>query len=213
MGGRMATSEVGRTREAAGGRPARPVVPSAGPGRPDRPVTEHDLEARRDRDHRDRDSRRRETSGTTSAEPAGIPAGESVAAGLDGAVTGASLTAEELAAAAGLTPADIAQLESFGLVSGRAVAGTVYYDEEALGVARIAAGFARFGVEPRHLRVHKHAAEREAGLIEQVVLPLLKQRNPEARRRALDAVDELSKLGQGLRSAMLRAALRDQIGG
>jgi hypothetical protein len=68
-------------------------------------------------------------------------------------------------------------------------------------------------VEARHLRLHKHAAEREAGFIEQIVLPLLKQRNPEARQRAEAAVTELSVLGQGLREVLLRSRLRDQLGG
>ena len=57
------------------------------------------------------------------------------------------------------------------------------------------------------------AAEREAGFIEQIVLPLLKQRNPEARQRAHDNVTELTRLGQALRAVLLRNALRDQLGG
>lgn len=105
------------------------------------------------------------------------------------------------------------QLESYGLLAGKAVGGTVYYDEDALAVARLAAGLARFGLEARHLRVHKHAAEREAGLIEQIVLPLLKQRNPEAKQRAQQTAAELARLGQGLRAVFVRRALRDQIGG
>ena len=128
-------------------------------------------------------------------------------------LSGASMTIDELASATGLTVGDVQQLESFGLVTGRAVAGVTYYDDDALAIARAAAGFARFGVEARHLRLHKHAAEREAGFIEQIVLPLLKQRNPEARQRALDNVAELSRLGQALRSVLLRNALRDQLGG
>jgi hypothetical protein len=98
-------------------------------------------------------------------------------------------------------------------VTGRSVGGTVYFGEDALDVARLAAAFAAFGVEPRHLRLHKHSAEREAGFIEQVVLPLLKQRNPESRRRAHDSVEELSRLGQELRAVLLRRSLRDQLGG
>jgi DNA-binding transcriptional MerR regulator len=128
-------------------------------------------------------------------------------------MSGASMTIEELASAAGLTVGDVQQLESFGLVTGRAVGGVTYYDDDALTIARTAAGFARFGVEARHLRLHKHAAEREAGFIEQIVLPLLKQRNPEARQRAQDNVTELSRLGQALRVVLLRNALRDQLGG
>ena len=128
-------------------------------------------------------------------------------------LSGASMTLEELAGASGMSPEELVQLESFGLLSGRAVGGEVYYDEDALTVARLAAGFARYGIEARHLRTHKHAAEREAGFIEQIVLPLLKQRNPESRQRAQETVTELSRLGAGLRAALVQAALRQQIGG
>ncbi|HUY21073.1 MAG TPA: MerR family transcriptional regulator [Acidimicrobiales bacterium] len=145
--------------------------------------------------------------GATGAAPAGV--GEAAVPTL----SGSSMTVDELAQASGMDVPAVQQLESFGLVSGRVVGGVVYYEEDALAVARLAAGFARYGVEARHLRLHKHAAEREAGFIEQIVLPLLKQRNPEARHRAHDAVAELSRLGQGLREVLLRTTLRDQLGG
>jgi uncharacterized protein (DUF2336 family) len=61
--------------------------------------------------------------------------------------------------------------------------------------------------------MYKTAAEREAGFFEQVVMPLLKQRNPEARQQAAQTLSELSRLGAGLRSAMLRLALRENTGG
>jgi DNA-binding transcriptional MerR regulator len=124
-----------------------------------------------------------------------------------------SLTISELAHATGLEVAAIQELERFGLLSGRPVAGQVYYDEEALVVARLAAGFARHGVEARHLRMYKTAAEREAGFYEQVVLPLLKQRNPTARRHAVETLENLSQLGEGMRAAFLRAALREYTDG
>ncbi|MCU1379154.1 MAG: putative MerR family transcriptional regulator [Acidimicrobiales bacterium] len=120
-----------------------------------------------------------------------------------------SLTISELAHATGLDVAAIQELERFGLLSGRPVAGQVYYDEEALVVARLAAAFARHGVEARHLRMYKTAAEREAGFYEQVVLPLVKQRNPTARRHAVETLEDLSQLGEGMRAAFLRAALRE----
>ena len=75
-------------------------------------------------------------------------------------------------------------------------------------VARLAAGFLRYGVEARHLRMYKVAAEREASFFEQVVMPLVKQRNPAARRQAVDNLTELAGLGESLRGAMLRNALR-----
>src|SRR5438270_10662904 len=123
--------------------------------------------------------------------------------------TAVNMTFDELCAAAELPPERVQELEKFGLVTGRPVAGTVYYDEEAFVVARLAAGFLRFGVEARHLRIYKNAAEREAGFFEQVVMPLMKQRNPGARRQAVETLAEMAKLGQGLRAAMLRQALKD----
>lgn len=127
--------------------------------------------------------------------------------------TGVSMTLDELSAACGLSAVELGGLERYGLLTGRPVGGTVYFDEEALIVANLAAGFMRFGVEARHLRMYKTAAEREAGFFEQLVMPMLKQRNPRARRQAVDTLVELGKLGQGLRAAMLRMALKDHTGG
>jgi hypothetical protein len=56
--------------------------------------------------------------------------------------------------------------------------------------------------------MYKVAAEREAAFFDQVVLPLMKQRNPDARRQAIDNVGELAALGDSLRAAMLRQALK-----
>jgi DNA-binding transcriptional MerR regulator len=131
---------------------------------------------------------------------------------LGGPPSGVSLTLDELAVATGLGNNDLADLVRFGLIAGKPVGGTVYYDEEALTVANLAAGFMRYGVEARHLRMYHTSADREAAFFEQVVMPMLKQRNPQARRQALDALRELSQLGQGLRAAMLRQALRHHTG-
>ncbi|MGI8758297.1 MAG: transcriptional regulator FtsR [Acidimicrobiales bacterium] len=121
----------------------------------------------------------------------------------------ATLSRDELARASELSPADLVQLERHGLLVGGSVGGQLYYDREALVVARLAAAFARHGVEPRHLRMYKNSAEREAGFYEQVVAPLKKQRNPDARRRAAETLAELAELGDGLRKALLRTALAD----
>jgi hypothetical protein len=118
-----------------------------------------------------------------------------------------------LAAASGCSAPTLGTLEPYGLLASRLVGGVCYYDESALTVARLAAAFATYGVEPRHLRLHKHAAEREAGFIEQVVMPLLRQRNPESRQKAHEMVSELTRLGQELRAALLARVLRDLLGG
>jgi DNA-binding transcriptional MerR regulator len=122
-------------------------------------------------------------------------------------------TLEELGMAVDLGVDQLAELEKYGLLAGRKVAGVTYYDDQALAVAQIAAGFLRFGVEARHLRMYKNSADREAGVFEQVVMPMMKQRNPEARRQALDTLSQLGQLGGQLRQAMLRDALRQYTAG
>lgn len=131
---------------------------------------------------------------------------------LDATSASVALSRDELADAAGITPAEVADLERFGLLSGRTIGPTVLYDETALGVAKLAAGFLRHGVEGRHLRMYKVAAEREASFFQQVVMPLLKQRHPGARQQAVETLGELAELGEGLRAAMLQHALRDYLG-
>ncbi len=126
---------------------------------------------------------------------------------------GASLTLEELVAASGIDADGIAELRSYGLLRATTAAGIEYFDEEALTVATVAARFASFGVEPRHLRLYKNAADREAGFIEQVVTPIVRLRNPDARARASQTSDELTRIGNQLRASLLRSALRDLLNG
>jgi hypothetical protein len=147
--------------------------------------------------------------------PAVAPAdgGARAASTTTSTVTGASLTAEELCAASGLSEAELTNLQGFGLVEPIMVAGIPTFDEDALTVANLAAAFRKFGIEARHLRPYRNAVDREVGLIEQVIIPLLRQRNPESRQRAAEAADELGALGQTMRATLMRAALRRHVGG
>ncbi len=116
---------------------------------------------------------------------------------------------EELASASGGTAAMVAELQDYGLISIRAVVGgTPYFDATALAVARAAAGFARHGVDARHLRAWRNSADRETGLFEQVIMPLLRQRNPDARQQAVATLSELTSLGGDLRKALIDQAVR-----
>jgi len=119
------------------------------------------------------------------------------------------LALAELVDVAGVDVETVRDLEQYGLIAPRTIGGAPYYTREAAVIARLAWAFARHGVEARHLRAYKGAAEREAGLVQQVIMPLLRQRNPQAREAAAHAVDELSELGGELRAALLRAALAD----
>lgn len=135
------------------------------------------------------------------------------AAALTSGMSSATFTRDELARASGCDEAAIADLERYGLLAGRDVGGSSCFDEESLIVARLAAGFARHGVEARHLRMYKTSTEREASFFEQVVVPMVKQRNPVARRQSLEALADLVRLGEGLRGSLLRQALRHHIEG
>jgi len=142
------------------------------------------------------------TKANAAAEAAQLPLHS------DAGATDVSLTAEELSLAAGLSQDALRSLEQYGLVSGKPLGDAVFYDGDALLVATKAAVFLSKGVEARHLRMYKIAAEREAGFLEQLAMPMLKQRNPQARRDAVDLVEELSALCHDLRTALLRANLR-----
>jgi hypothetical protein len=120
------------------------------------------------------------------------------------------LSRKELIEAAGLEPHELDQIETFGLLAPRPGG---HYDGDALVIAKTVAAMSRFGLEPRHLRAFRTTAERELGLVEQVVAPLVRQRNPEARGRADEVARELASLSVRLHATLVRAGLRPQLGG
>jgi len=150
----------------------------------------------------------RSAEGGSTPPPSGSGSGRARAQ-----LTGVSMSAEELATSSGLDVTVVRELQEYGLLASNTVAGVENFDEEALVVATVAAQFTRFGIEPRHLRLYKNAADREAGFVEQVVLPLVRQRNPDARARAHETAEELSQLGQQLRGSLLRSALGGLLNG
>jgi DNA-binding transcriptional MerR regulator len=126
--------------------------------------------------------------------------------------SGDTYSGAELATAAGLDDAQIAELESYGMIApAREVAGEAHFDDDALEVARLASGFFRRGVEARHLRMYRTFAEREAVLFGQVLMPYVRQRNPEARVRLQEELVELAALGRRLRTVLLRDAVRETL--
>lgn len=118
-------------------------------------------------------------------------------------------TRRELAEELGLSERTLEELARFGFLHGRTAFGEVFFDADDRRIATAAAHFLRLGLEPRHLRLYQNAVAREASLLEQVVTPLLRQRNPEARARAAVVLDDLGHAGGELRSALLTAALRE----
>ena len=124
--------------------------------------------------------------------------------------TDARLTRAELATAAGLSDDEIRELVSFGLL--KPMAGTDHFDGDALVIAQTVGAFRQYGIEPRHLRPFKAAADREVGLFEQVVAPLERQRNPETRVRAADIRRELAALSVRLHATLVRMGLTSSPG-
>jgi DNA-binding transcriptional MerR regulator len=114
-------------------------------------------------------------------------------------------TADEILAATGASPTLLRALEEYGLVGGRRGEG---FDQTDREVVKTAIELSAYGVEPRHLRVFRSAAEREAGLLEQLLAAGMRSRNPERRREALEALETLAALAANMRHLMLISELR-----
>jgi DNA-binding transcriptional MerR regulator len=121
--------------------------------------------------------------------------------------------AADLCHLAGLTAPQLAELESYGLLTGKGSGDAATYTAGDLAIAHAAAGFMQHGVEGRHLKAWRQAAEREASLFEQMILPLLRQRNPQARLQAVATLTTLTALGGELRSAIVHSALSHHLDG
>jgi DNA-binding transcriptional MerR regulator len=126
--------------------------------------------------------------------------------------TGLQMSIEEMSAATGVDRDRIKDLESYGLVSSHGPESARYYDGDDYIVLSIVKDLFRYGVEPRHLTMYKHFAEREAAFFETIVLPQLRQRNPEARRAATTSLGELARASRKLKQALLRTNLRQYLG-
>ncbi|MFD6327290.1 MerR family transcriptional regulator [Streptomyces sp. NPDC058442] len=122
----------------------------------------------------------------------------------DPASTAARIGRAQLLAAAGIDQEQLAEWESYGLL---APVEDEVYDADAVTVAGLITELGRFGIEPRHLRAMKAAAEREAGLVDQVVAPLKRHRNPQTRAHAQARAKELAGLTVKLHAALVSSAL------
>ncbi|WP_329341511.1 MerR family transcriptional regulator [Streptomyces sp. NBC_00663] len=120
------------------------------------------------------------------------------------APTAARIGRAELMAAAEIGEQELKEWESYGLI---APLPDGAYDAEAVTVAALVVELGRFGIEPRHLRAMKAAADREAGLVDQVVAPLKRHRNPQTRAHAEARTKELAGLTVKLHAALVQTAL------
>jgi DNA-binding transcriptional MerR regulator len=135
-------------------------------------------------------------------QPRTLVAAETTAADPD-----VRLTRRQLIDGAGIDEALLAELEEYGLV--RRVGG--HYGGEALAIVRAAAALGSFGFGARHLRAVKAAADREVGLIEQVIAPLLHQRSPGAHGRAEETAREIAALSVQLHAVLVSTGVQESL--
>ncbi len=119
------------------------------------------------------------------------------------------LSRKELLAESGLDDDALRAVEQYGLI---ARPGGGFYDGDALLVAKTVAQMSAYGIEARHLRAYRSTADREIGLFQQVVTPMTRQRDPEARVRAQETARELAALSIRLHATLVRAGLRPELG-
>jgi DNA-binding transcriptional MerR regulator len=145
--------------------------------------------------------RRLDTAGHRNGGPGdGLPTAAEFAAGGE-----IRMTREQLLADGGISAATLVELEQHGLVRAGAAG---FYDNDAVLVARTARKLIEFGLQPRHLRGFRAAADREVALLSQLVAPLSRQRDPDARQRADEVARELAALCVRLHTLLVKAGLR-----
>ncbi len=117
----------------------------------------------------------------------------------------------ELCDRASVSPELVRELEEFGLVVSRSEAGERLYRESEADVVAASARLARFGIDARHLRTFLTAGGRQAALVEQLVAPGLRSRNPERRKNALEDLESLARVAQELSHLLFVRALRGTV--
>jgi len=125
--------------------------------------------------------------------------------------TGLQMSIEEMAAATGVDRDRIKELEQFGILCSHGPESAKYYDGDDYVVLSIVRDFFKYGVEPRHLVMYRHFSEREASFFEAIVMPMLRQRNPDARRTAANSLTDLARASRKLKQALLRVNLRQYL--
>ncbi|HWX45520.1 MAG TPA: MerR family transcriptional regulator [Solirubrobacteraceae bacterium] len=102
----------------------------------------------------------------------------------------------------------VRELEEYGVVRGEQRSGVRYYDETEREIVGAVAELARYGVGGRNLRVFRTSADREANLLQQILAPALRSRNPQRRKEALEALENLAAVTTHLRHLLLVRDLR-----
>jgi DNA-binding transcriptional MerR regulator len=146
-----------------------------------------------------------------AAELDGDGDGSGAAEEIAEAPTGLQMSIEEMSTATGVDRERIRELEGFGIVCSHGPEEAKYYDGDDYIILSIVRDFFQHGIEPRHLTMYKHFEDRESDFFQTLVAPLLRQRNPDARRAASQTLSELSVTSRKFKQALLRTNLRENL--
>jgi DNA-binding transcriptional MerR regulator len=121
---------------------------------------------------------------------------------------GALYSLSDVVEETGAEPRLVTELEDYGIVRGEVRSGTRYYDETEREIVRAVTELSRYGVAGRNLRVFKTSAARAAALLQQILAPSLRSRNPERRKEAIEALENLAAVASHLKHLLLVRDLR-----
>jgi len=121
---------------------------------------------------------------------------------------GALYSLEDVVEETGAEASLVRELVEYGVIKGDVRAGVRYFDETEREIVRAVSELARYGVGGRNLRVFRSSADREAQLLQSILAPALRSRNPERRREAIEALENLASVTTHLRHLLLIRDLR-----
>jgi hypothetical protein len=121
---------------------------------------------------------------------------------------GALYSMDDVVDETGADPKLVGELVEFGVIKGEIRAGTRYFDDTEREIVRAVSELARYGVGGRNLRVFRTSADREAALLQSILAPALRSRNPERRKEAVEALENLASVTTHLKHLLLIRDLR-----
>jgi DNA-binding transcriptional MerR regulator len=154
---------------------------------------------------------RQELAGGRAERDVAPPVGERIAsrrAGIDVRDSGSLYSLEDVVEDTGADPGLVRELVEFGVIKGETRASVRYFDETEREIVRAVSELARYGVGGRNLRVFRSSADREAQLLQSILAPALRSRNPERRKEAIEALENLASVTTHLKHLLLIRDLR-----
>jgi DNA-binding transcriptional MerR regulator len=121
---------------------------------------------------------------------------------------GALYSTDDVCEETGADASLVRELVDFGVIKGEVRGGVRYFDETEREIVRAVSELARYGVGGRNLRVFRSSADREAQLLQSILAPALRSRNPERRKEAVEALENLASVTTHLKHLLLIRDLR-----